>query len=165
MAVKFQMKITPTLSFATLVLTLVLPALNSTAQNVRVKESLDADWRFLKGDAAEAGTNLSYAVAKPWLLPTANPFTTNPPTARPEGNFGGNVSFAQPGFDDSGWRKLNLPHDFGVESAFDPALPGNTGKLPWFGVAWYRKHLEIPAADAGQKIYLDVDGAMAYAED
>jgi beta-galactosidase len=158
------MKITPTLSFAALAFALVLPALNSTAQNVRVKESIDSDWRFLKGDAAEAGTNLSYAVAKPWLLPTANPFTTNPPTARPEGNFGGNVSFAQPGFDDSGWRKLNLPHDFGVESAFDSALPGNTGKLPWFGVAWYRKHLEIPAADAGQKIYLDVDGAMAYAE-
>jgi beta-galactosidase len=127
-------------------------------------ESLDSGWRFIKGDDAGAGTNLSYAVARPWLLPTANPFTTNAPAMRPEGNFGDGISFAQPGFDDSGWRLLNLPHDFGVEAAFDPALPGATGKLPWSGVAWYRKHLDIPAGDAGRKIYLDVDGAMAYAE-
>ena len=162
--VESQMKTMPTLPFAVLAFVLMLPAFNTTAQTVRVRESLDADWRFTKSDAAEAGTNLSYAAAKPWLLPTANPFTTNAPAVRPEGNFGGDVSFAQPGFDDSGWRKLNLPHDFGVEAPFDKALPGGTGKLPWFGVAWYRKHLDIPAADAGKKIYLDVDGAMAYAE-
>src|ERR1039457_5742213 len=41
--------------------------------------------------------------------------------------------------------------------------PGQTGKLPWWGVAWYRKHLEVPASDQGKKIYLAVDGAMAYA--
>ena len=129
-----------------------------------MRESIDSDWRFIRGDAAEAGTNLSYAAAKPWLLPTGNPFTTNTPAVRPEGSFGDGVSFAQPGFDDSGWRKLNLPHDFGVEAAFEKALPGDTGKLRWFGVAWYRKHLDIPAADAGKQIYLDVDGAMSYAE-
>jgi beta-galactosidase len=162
--VESQMKTMPTLSFATLAFVLMLSASNTTAQTARVRESLDADWRFIKSDAAEAGTNVNYAAAKPWLLPTANPFTTNAPAARPEGNFGDGVSFAQPGFDDSGWRKLNLPHDFGVEAPFNKALPGDTGKLPWFGVAWYRKHLDIPAADAGKKIYLDVDGAMSYAE-
>jgi len=130
----------------------------------RVIESLDAGWRFTKSDAAGAGTNLSYAVARPWLLPTANPFTTNAPVRHPQGNFGEGIAFAQPGFDDSGWRLLNLPHDFGVEAPFDQALDGATGKLPWWGVAWYRKHLDIPAADASQKIYLDVDGAMSYAE-
>jgi beta-galactosidase len=30
-------------------------------------------------------------------------------------------------------------------------------------VAWYRKRLSIPAADAGKSIFLDVDGAMSYA--
>ncbi len=30
-------------------------------------------------------------------------------------------------------------------------------------MAWYRKHLQIPASDAGRRICLDVDGAMAYA--
>ncbi len=99
--VESQMKTMPTLPFAVLAFVLMLPAFNTTAQTVRVRESLDADWRFIKGDAAEAGTNLSYAAAKPWLLPTANPFTTNAPAVRTEGNFGGDVSFAQPGFDDT----------------------------------------------------------------
>jgi hypothetical protein len=31
------------------------------------------------------------------------------------------------------------------------------------GRRWYRKHLEVPASDLGKKIYLEVDGAMAYA--
>lgn len=35
--------------------------------------------------------------------------------------------------------------------------------MPFWGVGWYRKHFEIPAQDEGGKIYLDVDGAMSYA--
>jgi beta-galactosidase len=147
-----------------LIITIAALCLLPSLAPAGVRESLDNGWRFIKSDAADGGTNLSYKVARPWLLPTANPFTTNAPAVPPDGNFGDGVSFAQPGFDDSGWRLLNLPHDFGVESAFESALPGGTGKLPWFGVAWYRKHLDIPASDAGQKIYLDVDGAMSYAE-
>jgi len=163
MAVKSQMKITPTLSFAALTFALVLPAINSTAEITRVRESLDADWRFTKGDPAEGVTNLNYAAARAWLLPVQNAFTTNTPAARPAENFGGDVAFAQPGFDDSAWRKLNLPHDFGIEGPFEQALPGETGKLPWFGVAWYRKHFDVPAGDVGKQLYFDVDGAMAYA--
>jgi len=133
------------------------------ADSPRERISLDANWRFIKGDAPEGGTNLNYAVIRNWILPTANPFTTNAPAARPEGEPATGISFAQPGFNDSQWRLLNLPHDFGIEGPFDQALPGGTGRLPWFGVAWYRKHLDIPATDAGKTIYLDVDGAMAYA--
>ncbi|HEY5042580.1 MAG TPA: beta-galactosidase GalB [Verrucomicrobiae bacterium] len=129
----------------------------------RERISLDAGWRFLKADAPDAGTSLDYSAIKAWLLPTGNPFTTNAPAVRPDGELDPSLSFAQAGFDDSQWRRLNLPHDFGVEAPFDRALSGDTGKLPWFGVAWYRRHLDIPATDAGKKIYLDVDGAMSYA--
>jgi len=94
-------------------------------------------------------------------------FTRNPELAakrRPEGNpGGGDISYAQSGFDDSQWRRLNLPHDWGIEGPFKQEYPGETGKLPWWGIAWYRKHLEVPASDLGKKIYLEVDGAMAYA--
>jgi beta-galactosidase len=38
------------------------------------------------------------------------------------------------------------------------------GRLPSWGVGWYRKKLDIPAADRGRSILLDVDGAMAYSE-
>ena len=72
-----------------------------------------------------------------------------------------------PSFDDSSWRQLDLPHDFGIEGPFIPpgqaGSDGATGRLPFFGVAWYRKHLSIPAADAGKQVYLDLDGAMSYA--
>lgn len=160
--VRIPMKITHCLAFAALAAVLSMSTLPLPAQTTRVRESLDADWRFTKGDPAETGTNLTYAAARPWLLPMQNPFTTNPPVASPKENLGGDVSYAQSGFDDSGWRKLNLPHDFGIEGPFQQALPGETGKLPWFGVAWYRKHFDLPISDAGKQIYLDVDGAMAY---
>ena len=65
--------------------------------------------------------------------------------------------------DDSAWRKLALPHDFGIEGPFQQAYQGETGKLPWWGVAWYRKHFVVPASDAGRRVYLDIDGAMSHA--
>ena len=34
-------------------------------------------------------------------------------------------------------------------------------KLPWQGVAWYRKHLAQPAGAAGQRTVLEIDGALA----
>jgi beta-galactosidase len=71
---------------------------------------------------------------------------------------------AQPGFDDAAWRKLDLPHDWGVEGPFKQEYPGETGKLPWWGVGWYRKHFTLPAGDAGRRVYLDIDGAMSHAK-
>ena len=104
------MKITKNLSVAALAVSLLLPALSSVAG---VTESLDADWRFAQGDPSDATTDLNYTAALPWLLPMQNGFTTKAPVAAPADNFGGSVAYTQPGFDDSGWRKLNLPHDFG----------------------------------------------------
>src|ERR1039457_756559 len=52
--------------------------------------------------------------------------------------------------DDHEWRQLNLPHDWGIEGPFNQDYPGETGKLPWWGVGWYRKHFTIPAADKGK---------------
>jgi beta-galactosidase len=69
----------------------------------------------------------------------------------------------QAGFDDAAWRKLDLPHDWGIEGPFKQEYPGDTGKLPWWGTAWYRKHFTLPAADAGRRVYLDIDGAMSHA--
>jgi len=66
--------------------------------------------------------------------------------------------------DDSKWRKLDLPHDWGIEGPFRTDLDGNTGKLPWQGIGWYRKHFIVPVTDQGKQIYLDFDGAMANAE-
>jgi beta-galactosidase len=67
----------------------------------------------------------------------------------------------EPAFDDSQWRKLDLPHDWGIEGPFNLDMPAQTGKRPWFGIGWYRKSLFIPAADKGRRIFLDFDGAMS----
>ena len=153
---------------ALLVLALCVVATSLCAQNAapRERSSFNAGWRFTKADPEGVGDTLNYAKIKDWLLPTSRELTTNAALlarSRPAGNPADAVAFAQSEFNDSQWRLLNLPHDWGVEGAFQQDFPGDTGKLPWWGVAWYRKHLELPAADAGRQILLEVDGAMAYA--
>jgi beta-galactosidase len=70
----------------------------------------------------------------------------------------------QPTTIDNNWRKLDLPHDWAIEGPFRVELAGETGKLPYKGIGWYRKHFTIPAGDADKRIFLDFDGAMAYAQ-
>ncbi|MCX7006985.1 MAG: hypothetical protein NTY53_07005, partial [Kiritimatiellaeota bacterium] len=67
-------------------------------------------------------------------------------------------------FDDSAWRKLTVPHDWGIEGPFRDDLDGNTGKLPWKAIGWYRKHFNVPAEDSGKRLFVDFDGAMANAQ-
>ena len=81
---------------------------------------------------------------------------------RPEGNIGEDVAYTRPDFDNDRWRRLDLPHDWGIEGPFDIRAPSGTGKLPWSGVGWYRKHLDIPASDRDKRFFLDIDGAMSY---
>lgn len=110
----------------------------------------------------KAGAN----VLKPWILPTANPFIGDPAKRhiRPAGHPGGDVSYVQPGFDDSAWQRVTLPHDWAIAGPFLVEGPyGGMGRLKSWGIGWYRKALDIPAGDAGKSIFLDVDGAMSYA--
>src|SRR5580658_10738031 len=64
-------------------------------------------------------------------------------------------------FDDSAWQAVRLPHDWAISGPFDASLPGGTGKLPWQGVGWYRKTF-TPNGVAGQRVYFDFDGVMAF---
>jgi beta-galactosidase len=132
---------------------------------IRERLSFNDRWRFIKGDPDGTVDTLSYAKIKEWILPSGNDFLNEGARkfARPAGNLGGDTAYTQPGFDDSSWRVLDLPHDWGIEGPFKQEYPGMTGKLPWWGVAWYRKHFKVPAEDAGKRVFLDVDGAMSYA--
>lgn len=65
---------------------------------------------------------------------------------------------------DSKWQKLDLPHDWAITGPFRIELEGATGKLPWKGIGWYRKHFTVPATDVGKQIFVDFDGAMANAK-
>ncbi|MEO6279830.1 beta-galactosidase GalB [Roseateles sp.] len=135
----------------------------SISPPAQARERLDwsAGWRFTQGDPAGAPV-IPAQDFKPWLLATAAPLLAAVPPAPPAGPAPGEaLAYARPEFDDAGWRLLNLPHDWGVESAFVQALPGETGKLPWQGVGWYRKRLALPAVGAGQRTVLEIDGALA----
>jgi beta-galactosidase len=107
---------------------------------------------------------LSYARIKDWMMSNGEELIPDPANRhpRPAGNLGDDVPCVKTDFNDSAWLQVNLPHDWAIEGPFDPNGNGETGKLPFAGVAWYRKHLRIPASDAGKQIYLDVDGAMSY---
>ena len=65
---------------------------------------------------------------------------------------------------DASWQKLDLPHDWAIQGPFRMDLAGETGKLPWKGIGWYRKHFIIPRADLSKRVFIDFDGAMAYAK-
>ena len=69
-----------------------------------------------------------------------------------------------PAADDKAWRTLDLPHDWAIEGPFSDTLENNTGLLPWKGIGWYRKHFTLDETDRNNRIYIDFDGAMAYAE-
>lgn len=159
----------PVLSRVVLLLPLFLAAAStytSASESApRERVSFNAGWRFHLGDDPAAGESLLYERVKAPMLATGDHLLTYhapAPAAAPEPNRWW-LSFPRPDFDDSAWRLLDLPHDWGVESPFLQDLPGSTGKLPWAGTGWYRKKFTVPAADAGRRHYLEVDGAMAYA--
>lgn len=95
------------------------------------------------------------------------------PQARSTVDFGRDWRFSlgdipaacEPGFDDSGWRRLRLPHDWSIEGDFSrdhPATPGG-GALPG-GIGWYRKSFVLPEADSARLICIDFDGVYQNSE-
>ena len=131
---------------------------------VRERININRDWRYQIDDPDGVGAALHYSRLKPYLLPCANDFIIfGKRYQRPEGNPGENIAYVKSDFDDSEWRHLNLPHDWAIEGPFNIDYNGSTGKLPYWGIRWYRKTLELSQDDAGKQIYLDIDGAMSYA--
>ena len=74
-------------------------------------------------------------------------------------NVGADENPAAPGFNDSGWRTLDLPHDWAIEGDFDEHNPSGTGggALPG-GIGWYRKNFKVDKKDKGQIISIEFDG-------
>jgi beta-galactosidase len=129
----------------------------------RQRLSFNDDWRFAKGDPQGIGNKLHYDQVKPWINANGNEFViTGTKTKLPDQKLTTDAAYVKAGFDDSAWRRLDLPHDWGIEGPFSQDLPGETGKLPWSGVAWYRKHFKVGPGEGDKRFYLQVDGAMAY---
>jgi beta-galactosidase len=117
--------------------------LGATANaGTRERLSLDGGWLFHLGDVAGAsvkGHGMSYGSAKA----------------------GGAGGAAATDFDDSGWRRLDLPHDWVVEGPFDPSENASQGYRPR-GMGWYRRYLSLPESDRGRHIELQFDAIATH---
>jgi beta-galactosidase len=75
-----------------------------------------------------------------------------------------------PGYNDGGWRRVDVPHDYVVEGVFAPTSPYENKALNagWFSLhgflpvtsAVYRKELSIPANIKGKRLWLEFDGVF-----
>jgi beta-galactosidase len=159
--------------------TIAANTLVSFTVSPRQRLLLDANWHFQQGDPVEvqtnpAKTNVAYYpeiadLAK--LDSTAVTGVTSEAymeTLRPDPkatHLGENVSLVQTNFDDSGWRRLNLPHDWVVELPFNSRADGGHGfkpvgssAFPVNDIGWYRHTFFLPVSRAGQAMGLEFDG-------
>lgn len=104
--------------------------------------SLDAGWRFMQGDVplpSIKGHGASYRSAQ---------------TGEAHGP-------AHPDYDDSNWRRLDLPHDWVVEGPFDAEQNKSQGYRPR-GIGWYRRYFALPASDRGRHLELQLDAVATH---
>jgi beta-galactosidase len=120
-----------------------------TALAPREQLLFDFGWKFQFGNGTDPSKDLG--------------FGNNQGDFAKTGDFG----FAKVGYDDSKWRKQNLPHDWAVELPFvwDEELKSHGYKplgrrYPATSVGWYRREFEVPASDAGRRIAVEFDGAF-----
>lgn len=91
------------------------------------------------------------------------------------------ASFSTPDYNDSKWSRVTVPHDWAIYGPFSfendkqhlaiaqdgqkEAMEhaGRTGGLPFVGVGWYRRSLDIPQDLGDRRVFLRFDGAMSHA--
>ena len=111
---------------------------------------MDTNWRFALGHATDVTKDFDHATGQfSYLAKTG---------------FG--LGASVPEFDDSGWRKLDLPHDWAVELPFRSRGSKSHGykalglNFPKSSVGWYRRIFTIPASDLGRRISVEFDGVF-----
>ena len=119
---------------------------------LRKRTCIDEHWKFHFGHAANPEKDFNYSVG--------NIFSKS-------GN--GSKTAIDPRFDDTAWRKLNLPHDWAVElpfvnvNNFDMESHGFKpvgGLFPETSIGWYRKHFTVAKADSGARFQIQFDGVF-----
>jgi beta-galactosidase len=142
------------LSLFAVIASLALSGLELIAQSSnsvgRERLLMDFGWRFAFGHATDPARDFDYA---------GSYFSYFAKT----GNGAGPAGLE---FDDSAWRRLDLPHDWVVELPFDGRGSHSHGykavgrHFPENSVGWYRKAFLVPAADLGRRISVEFDGAF-----
>ena len=153
-----------------------VPCASTAAIEPRREMSFDADWRFLRGDAADAHRpefddaswrhvqlphdwsieDLPGApeTTAPWTPPAALWSVSRPPPTEPGPFQLASVPPTQPG---------GPPLRVGPFDAEASAGAGNTGWVVG-GTGWYRKSFRSPQRNAGERVELRFDGAFQECE-
>ncbi|MFF0092312.1 glycoside hydrolase family 2 TIM barrel-domain containing protein [Streptomyces canus] len=106
--------------------------------------------------AAESAGNASgrrtVALRDGWRFALVDPGGITDPT-------GEYTDAAAPGYDDSGWREVAVPHDWSIELAptTENGTTSGTGFFPG-GLGWYRLAFTLPPAFTGKRISVEFDG-------
>ena len=137
----------PSLAFA---LVCLFPALGfaTEAASSREKLLMDSGWRFAFGHPSDPARDFNHATGYFSFLAKAG-FGDGPAAEK---------------FDDAAWRKLDLPHDWAVETPFAANGSSSHGNksvgrnFPETSLGWYRKNFSIPASDLGRRISVEFDG-------
>ena len=126
--------------------------LHDAPTSPRERLLLDFGWRFHLGHACDPAKDFDFGApsrggqfAKAYdFLPAANP-----------------------DFDDSPWRPIDLPHDWAVELPFESGLSFRADgakpvgrSYPETSIGWYRRVFDLPAADSGRRIAVEFDGVF-----
>src|ERR1039458_3889102 len=94
----------------------VMAAVPPTSPRDRI--SINDDWRFTKADPAGIANDLAYPRGRgavptsgiaAYILPTGNDFIADPARrhVKPDGNFGGAITYVALTFNDADWRQLD----------------------------------------------------------
>jgi beta-galactosidase len=109
----------------------------------------DFGWKFFQGHGSDPRRDLGFGMG--------------------QGDFSksGDFEFSTAKFDDSKWRSLNLPHDWGVELPFVYDEEQNSHgykplgrRYPETSIGWYRRTFDTPKEDLGRRIVVEFDGAF-----
>lgn len=68
-----------------------------------------------------------------------------------------------PGFDDSQWRSLRVPHDWSTEEPFRVEYGSGNGYAAG-GVGWYRKHFTLDPAQKDRRVVVEFDGIYNHSQ-
>jgi Beta-galactosidase/beta-glucuronidase len=128
---------------ATALVCIIAAGLSSTQANIGHRTTATAE---------DAGGDRNQNFDRSWKFVLVNPNNiTDPKNAYADA--------AQPGYDDSAWRNIDLPHDWSIE--LTPTPTGNTNGGTGFlqgGLGWYRKTFTLPPSMAGKRISVEFDG-------
>ena len=118
----------------------------------RERVSLDFDWRFAFGHAADPSRDFGFGTGESWAKVTS---------------WRGPV---RPTFDDASWRQLDVPHDWVAELPF--VQEPRTSELVSHGfkpvgrafpdrsIGWYRKRFTLAEGEMRKRLAIEFDGVF-----